>query len=508
MQENTNSIHDCELQTEFFQLRDGRCIESPVVSEKMYYIKSARPEVSYKQNDTGYTWDESGMADLFSECYNQDTRFCPEYKTWFTYDSGKWVRDVGSILLSRKIKEFARIMSLYCGEITDDETRKAYMEFIARLGDRRFRDRIAKDAEECLVFPASKFDSNPYLINCQNGTYNLQDGTFYENRWDDFCTQQTNFTYSLSPHKCSRWEDFISEVTQNDTVKADYLQRALGYSILGQSREECMFILYGKTTRNGKSTLLDAIQHMLGDYSGIAPVKMICGKGSDTFGAESASPVLASLRGKRFVTMAESSNTSKIDASVLKQFTGGEEITARALYEKPVTFTPQFTLWLSCNDLPRVHDESLFSSERLRVIEFTRHFELSERDKGLKDYFRTDEAMSGIFCWLVEGYRKYVELGLDMPQEIQDVVDEYRNDNDVVLRFLEDRCERDEKQSTYVKSLYLTYKDWASDNNEYVMTARNFTSRLLEKSDWYDKIFISKGSKKLAGLTIKPIVFW
>ena len=145
-------------------------------------------------------------------------------------------------------------MALYCGEIADEEKRKQYMAFVAKMGDRRFRDRMMKDAADCMRIEAEKFDTHPYLVNCKNGTYDLETMTFREHKWDDFLTMQTNFEYSLQEVRCERWEQFIQEVTQNDKDKADYLQRALGYSILGTSKEECMFILHGKTTRNGKST--------------------------------------------------------------------------------------------------------------------------------------------------------------------------------------------------------------------------------------------------------------
>ena len=130
---------------ELFQLSNGRYITSEEISRKMFYIKSVHPELPYQENSTGYSWDEAGMADLFSECYAQDTRFCPEAKSWYTYDSGKWQKDVGALLVSAKIKEFVRLMALYCGEIADEEKRKQYMAFVAKMGDRRFRDRLMKD---------------------------------------------------------------------------------------------------------------------------------------------------------------------------------------------------------------------------------------------------------------------------------------------------------------------------------------------------------------------------
>ena len=163
-----------ETYNEPFQLASGRIITSEDASKKMRYIKEHHPETSYQEDSTPYAWDESGMADLFSECYHKDTRFCPEARCWYTYEGGKWQKDVGALLVSAKIKEFTRLMSLYCGEIEDDNIRGKYMQFVAKMGDRRFRDRMMKDAADSMRIEASEFDQHPYLINCKNGTYDLE----------------------------------------------------------------------------------------------------------------------------------------------------------------------------------------------------------------------------------------------------------------------------------------------------------------------------------------------
>lgn len=116
------------MSDELFQLSNGRYITSEDISRKLYYIKDHHPETAYQDDSTGYSWDEAGMADLFSECYQNDTRYCPEAKSWYTYETGKWHKDVGALLVSAKIKEFVRLMALYCGEITDEEKRKDYFE--------------------------------------------------------------------------------------------------------------------------------------------------------------------------------------------------------------------------------------------------------------------------------------------------------------------------------------------------------------------------------------------
>ena len=329
---------------------------------------------------------------------------------------------------------------------------------------------------------------------------------------------QTNFRHTVRRDvRCERWEKFIDEVTQGETDKADFLQRALGYSILGMSNEECMFILHGKTTRNGKSTLLNTIETMLGDYAKVAPVGMIC-RGDRQKDAEAASPTLAGLKGKRFVTMSESNEYGKLDEEKIKQLTGGEEISARALYQSAITYKPQFTLWLSCNDLPMVTDKSLFASERIKVIEFNRHFTPEEQDTHLKDELTSQEAMSGIFMWLVRGYIKYKEMGLKMSDSLKTVVTKYERDNDLVLQFLESRCvrvpedesnpygEKNKRTLIKAKDLYNAFKLWAKSEGAYVLSARKFNSEMERHPEWFDRKSTSSGFMIYWGLKLKEVL--
>lgn len=360
-----------------------------------------------------------------------------------------------------------------------------------------------REDKHCQSAKAAEFDANPNLINCLNGTYDLENMCFREHDWRDFLTMQTNFDYTMQEDvRCERWEHFVEEVTSNDKDKADYLQRALGYSMLGTSKEECMFILHGKTTRNGKSTLFGTIHHLLGDYATVSPVSIIC-KGDRAKNAEAASPMLASLKGKRFVTMAESNQYGKLDEETIKQLTGGEEVKARNLHEAPMTFLPQFTLWLSCNDLPAVQDKSLFASDRVRVIEFNRHFSEEERDESLKDTFRTPEAMMGIFTWLVIGYFRYKRFGLRMTEPMKKVIRQYEKDNDIVLQFLEERCVLVENGGTKAKTLYDNYKIWCKSNGYYVMSAKKFYAGLNMHPEWYDSCVKRDGYPFYKNLELK-----
>lgn len=490
---------------ELFELKNGRLIMDESLSEKMYIIKSYHPEKA-DETSSGFEWSEMGMANLFGMLYNKEARYCIEHKCWYTYHEGAWRKDEGAVLVSEKIKDFVRLMILYCGEIIDDDLRKSYTNFVNKMGDRRMRDRILKDATGELRISATDFDSNPYLVNCLNGTYDLEDFSFKESSPEDYLTMQTRFRHTIRRDiKCDRWEHFIDEVTQGDTDKADFLQRALGYSMLGMSNEECMFILHGKTTRNGKSTLLNTIETMLGDYAKVAPVGMIC-RGDRQKDAEAASPTLAGLKGKRFVTMSESNEYGKLDEEKIKQLTGGEEISARALYQSAITYKPQFSLWLSCNDLPLVTDKSLFASERIKVIEFNRHFTPQEQDTRLKDELTSMEAMSGIFMWLVRGYIKYKENGLGMSDNLKKVVTKYERDDDLVLQFLENRCERSENDNVKSKDLYNAFKIWVKSEGAFVLSARKFNSEMERHPEWCDRISTSSGFKIYWGLKLKGVL--
>ena len=243
---------------------------------------------------------------------------------------------------------------------------------------------------------------------------------------------------------------------------------------------------------------------MLGDYSKVAPVGLIC-RDKGERDAESASPTLAGLKGKRFVTMSESNEYGKLDEEKIKQFTGGEEITARALYQSAITYTPQFTLWLSCNDLPAVRDKSLFASERVRVIEFEKHFSQQEQDKSLGELFDTQEARSGIFMWLIRGYIRYKERGLTMPEQMQKVIRQYEKDNDIVEQFLDACCQHGDGLTIKPKDLYVKYKNWAKSEGLFVMSTVKFYAEVERHPDWTDGRRMKDGYQVFKGIGLKQM---
>lgn len=175
-------------------------------------------------------------------------------------------------------------------------------------------------------------------------------------------------------------------------------------------------------------------------------------------------------------------------------------------HEAATTFLPQFTLWLSCNDLPSVNDKSLFASDRVRVIEFNRHFSEDEQDKNLKTEFQTPEAMQGIFTWLLEGYFKYKRFGLKMSPAMRQVVKQYEKDNDMVLQFLEEKCEKAGGAYTRAKALYDAYKIWCKSNGYFVCSAKRFNADMEAHPEWHGGKTVYNGYPSYRDIRMKGTV--
>lgn len=458
-------------ESSLFQLKNGQYLLDPNQSKVFSTIMAEHPH-----NNPDYRWDEIAMADLFAKCYADNIVYCPEAKQWYSYDGTVWERDTGGIVASENLKEFTRLMQLYCNEIPEDDgSEKEYRKFVSKLGDRRVRDRILKDAQGEARVSISKFDANPYYINCLNGTYDLRAGQFHTHRPEDYLTMKTDcmFPVETMVFDSSRWEQFIDEITCGDADVAGYLQRSLGYSLVGMANEECMFIAYGKTTRNGKGTLLNTIHTILGDYAKTIGVDFICqGRGGRSY--SQANPMVCALKGARFLTMSESDDAGRLDEAVIKNYTGGDPISTRQLYGEAFSFTPQFKMWLSCNTLPIVNDSSLFSSDRVKVIEFNRHFGEDERDVKLKEKFLEPSARTGVFKWLLDGYEAYKEMGLKEPESVKNSVRTYEQKSDRVGLFVDEMCVIDKDSKVSRSELYSAYKSWCRTNGVNAKSAQKF----------------------------------
>jgi len=164
-------------------------------------------------------------------------------------------------------KSFVQALARYAKALDDgSEESKEYTKYTAGFHTRRKRDGLLFDARSIAPKSLNAFDCNRLMFNCQNGTLNLKDMVLHSHAPTDYLTKIASVKYSAGAN-CERWERFINEVMCGDIGTARFLQKALGYCLSGETSLECFFILYGSTTRNGKTTLSETMAHVLGDYA-------------------------------------------------------------------------------------------------------------------------------------------------------------------------------------------------------------------------------------------------
>ena len=276
--------------------------------------------------------------------------------------------------------------------------------------------------------------------------------------------------------RCKRWEQFISEIMQGDQDKAAFFQKALGYALTGDTAHECFFILYGVTSRNGKGTSMETFMNLVGDYGRATRPETISMK--PTVNGNMPSEDVARLAGARFVNISEPDKKMVLSAALVKTLTGNDTMNARFLHENSFEFRPQFKLFINTNHLPQVTDVTLFTSGRVKLIPFERHFDESERDTGLKKALSTPAALSGILNWCLDGLWLIEETGFDMPESVKIATDEYRQRSDKMGRFVAESLEADPQGEIRTEDAYELYKAWCARNGQFAESMANFKSEM------------------------------
>ena len=287
---------------------------------------------------------------------------------------------------------------------------------------------------------------------------------------------------------------FLLQIFNKDTDLIRFVQKAMGYSLSGDVREQCLFILWG-TGANGKSTFLNVLQELFGDYA--------CTTGTETFMKKTSeqSNDLARLKGIRLVTTTEVEQGKALSESLIKQITGGDEITARFLYGEYFSFKPTFKIFMATNHKPKIRGADNGIWRRIKMIPFTVTIPAEQRDKTLTEKLIAEN--SGILNWLIQGYALWRKEGLNEPEAIRDANEEYRMDMDAVGTFVNDCFDLDASMRWRLPNqmLYQTYIKWCNANNERVMSQKWLTMRMSEKGF---KRMVSNTGRIWLGLARKP----
>lgn len=427
-----------------------------------------------------YSWTDIGNGNLFADWYKDAARYVPERKQWFTYDGRAWRPDVGGLRVMELCKRLADGLNLYALGIEDERQRGAYLKHVLKWQSRRNRETVLKDAAGVYPVPLACFDADPWLLNCQNGTLDLRTRAFKPHSPHDFLSLCAGVEYDPAA-RCERWERFVNEIMQGDADRAAFLQKALGYALTGDTAFECFFILYGPTSRNGKGTCMETFRRLLGDYGRAAKPDTIAMR--QTVNGAMPSEDIARLAGARFVNISEPDKRLVLSAALVKTLTGNDTITARFLHENSFEFRPQFKLFVNTNHLPQVTDVTLFSSGRVKLIPFDRHFTDAEQDTGLKAALAKPESLSGILNWCLEGLWMIGETGFDMPDAVQAATDAYRQRSDKMGRFVAECLVPDPMGEITTTAAYSAYTAWCRQNGQFAESMANFKTELAQYAE-------------------------
>jgi putative DNA primase/helicase len=416
---------------------------------------------------------DMGNAERLVRLHGLELRHCETWGSWLIWDGRRWAKDDNSEV-ERRAKSTVRAIYREASQVENQERRKAIAKHAL---DSEKKTRIthmidlAKSDSSIAVRPAD-FDRDPWLLNVQNGTLDLKTGELRPHRGEDLITRLAPVNYdpdALCPH----FLEFLHRIMSNDEILISFLQRAVGYSLTGDTSEQCLFLLHGAGA-NGKSTFIEVIRALLGDYAQQADFSTFLHKDHDTVRND-----LAKLRDARFVSAVEVTEGKRLAEVIVKQLTGGDTVTARFLFHEYFEFKLAGKIWLAANHLPVIRGTDNAIWRRIRLIPFTVTIPNEEQDKRLLQKLKAE--LPGILNWALHGCSEWQREGLCEPGEVQAATEAYREEMDHVGSFLKARCSLVPSLQAPASDLYEAYIEWCKVNGEESINQQAFGRRIRDR---------------------------
>lgn len=435
-----------------------------------------------------------GNSRRLIKTFGDRIRYVPAAGKWLMWDGTRWAYDdTGAI--ERCAKEVIMRMYREASEITGDGERKRLIDW-ARSSESRAKIvnmiHHAKSERGATIKP-EELDADQWLLNTINGTINLRTGVLQEHNPDDLITRRVNVEYNPRA-KCPTWEKFINRVMAGDQDVIAYLQRGVGYTLTGDTSEQCLFFMVG-TGKNGKSTFTETLIVLLQEFTVKTPTETLMKRD----GAPGASNDLARLAGKRLAVARETDEGQRLDEAKVKDMTGGDTITARYLFREYFDFKPTNKIWMYGNHMPLVRGVDDGFWRRMRIIPFSVTIPETERDPHLQE--RLQDELPGILNWAIAGCLAWQDQGMGMPLAVKTATEQYRSDMDVMQTFIEDCCTVWSGGMVTAKLMYIAYSGWCIEMGERPASQRGLGLRLKERGFTQHKG--TAGSRFWAGIELR-----
>lgn len=396
----------------------------------------------------------------------------------------------------RYAKQTVKRLARHAEALDDDEAKALIRHVKASLATAKLKAMVeSAQSEPGIPVLPENLDTNPWLLNCANGTLDLKTGTRQPHRRVDLLTLCINVAYGPET-TCPTWKRFLwrimgGTVTPDDPdmsigelearQQADerakaligFLQRAIGYSLAGDTSEQGLFIFWGSGA-NGKSTLVNTLLTLLGPYAMKATAELLMVSKSDRHPTERAD-----LFGKRFVAAIETAEGGRLNEVFVKEATGGDPIRARRMREDFWQFDPTHKIFLATNHKPVIRGTDYAIWRRIKLVPFTVAIPDAEQDKQLPAKLHAE--LPGILAWAVQGCLVWQRDGLGTPDAVTEATAGYRQEMDVLGAFLAECCVIGDYAQVKASDLYAAYTAWCTTNGEHALVQRNFGIQLSER---------------------------
>lgn len=450
------------------------------IAEFVAEIKEINQDIDVITHTTDF-----GNARRLVHHYGDKIRFCVDQGVWYVWNKRRWQAEHRN---NPKVVKLAKktVKKIYgeCAAIEDIAERTARAKWAHKSEEKkRITDMIfLAQSEEEVEIETAQLDADPYLLNCKNGVVDLKTGELRPHNPADYLTKMVPIEYD-SKALCPLWERAVlkymgfeegnKEKEKSALRMYEFLQRAVGYSLTADSSEQCFFFLYGDG-KNGKSTFVNTISRLFGDYFQHVRIESLLAKSNDAIPND-----IATLPGARLVVCSEIPEGRRMNETLVKDLTGGDAITARFLHQEFFTFHPVFKLWIFGNDKPIVSpSDAMF--RRVKMIPFNVQIPEAERDPHFEEKLAAE--LPGILAWAVTGCALWLqEQGLKPPQEIVDATNTYRDEMDVLADFIEECCFMLPSAKVTMKDLYEEFQRWSNAIGKTPLSKPNFNKRLEKR---------------------------
>lgn len=363
-------------------------------------------------------------------------------------------------------------------EITAGEAKRqqtaarAYLKFVQQQRNAGGIKAALGEAAHMVAASVDELDADPFLLNTPGGVIDLRTGQTRPNDPADRCTKCT--AVALSDKGAALWAAFVDRFACGDRELVKYLQQVAGMAAVGRVFSENLLILYG-TGGNAKSTFVNTLARVLGDYSGSLSTDVLLSRPGQNKG-----PELAALRGLRLAVASEIEEGARLDEAILKRLCSTDSISANPKYRDPFTFTPSHSLIMCTNHLPRVGSMDSGTWSRIAVVPCRGNFR-GQRGE-VKDYcsFLVENAGGAALAWMIAGAEKFIANGcaLTPPQCVVDEVQKYRAESDWLGQFIAEQCEVGKDFTVKASDLQLAYRTYCDETGEYCRRSNDFKTAL------------------------------